>query len=147
LVFAAILILACPRAIALDGVPEGVWMIDGRVAVQIFGCGDVMCGRVVWLRVPRDPQGQPKRDTHNPDPALRERRLCELTIFWNLRSAGRNSWVGGWFYNPDDGKTYRASAELRSADLIVARIYMGLPIFGETKTLLRIPRGTSDGWC
>ena len=87
------------------------------------------------------------RDKHNPDPALRERRLCGLTILWGLRSTGPDRWGGGWFYNPYDGKTYNVSAELRSANLIVARVYSGIPFFGETKTLLRVPHGTSDGWC
>jgi hypothetical protein len=43
--------------------------------------------------------------------------------------------------------TYRVSAELRSADVFVARIYLGVPLFGETKTLLRVPRLRSEGWC
>jgi hypothetical protein len=32
--------------------------MDGRVAVQIFECEGRMCGRIVWLMVPRNPQGQ-----------------------------------------------------------------------------------------
>lgn len=42
---------------------------------------------------------------------------------------------------------YRISARLTSADLIVARIYLGIPIFGKTKTLQRVPHGTAEGWC
>jgi hypothetical protein len=48
-----------------------------------------------------------------------------LTIFWGLRSSGPGRWPDGWFYNPDDGDTYNISAELRSADTIDARIYLG----------------------
>ena len=60
---------------------------------------------------------------------------------------GVDRWEGGWFYNPFDGNTYRVSAKLTSADLIVARIYVGVPIFGKTKTLERVAHGTVDGWC
>ena len=104
-------------------------------------------GRVVWLKKSLDSEGLPKRDILNPDPALRQRQVCGPTIIWNLRPSGANRWEGGWFYNPDDGKTYRASAQLRSADVIIARIYLGIPLVGETKTLFRVPHGTSEGWC
>jgi uncharacterized protein (DUF2147 family) len=40
--------------------------------------------------------------------------------------------------NPEDGKTYRITTELRSASTIVARIYLGAPLFGKTKTLMRV---------
>ena len=96
---------------------------------------------------PRDPQGQLDLDKKNPDPALRQRPLCGLTIFWSLRSTGPDRWTNGWFYNPKDGKTYNISAELRSATMIVARIYLGIALFGESKILHRVPHGTSDGWC
>ena len=147
LLVAALLSLVVPRTPAWAAVPGGVWLIDGKAAVQIFDCDGLLCGRILWLQTPRDPQGQMNRDKNNPDPALRQRRLCGLTVLWGLRSTGTDRWGGGWFYNPEDGKTYNVSAELRSADLIVARIYSGIRLFGETKTLLRVPHGTSEGWC
>jgi len=61
--------------------------------------------------------------------------------------AGLDHWNSGSLYNPEDGQTYRVSAELRSADVFVARIYLGVPLFGETKTLLRVSRLRSEGWC
>ena len=70
-----------------------------------------------------------------------------LTILQGLQPAGLDHWNSGSLYNPDDGVTYRVSAELRSADVFVARIYLGVPLFGETKTLLRVPRLRSEGWC
>ena len=142
-----IMLLTAPRGTALAVVPEGVWLIDGRVAVQTFDCNGLLCGRVLWLLVPRDLQGQPRRDRNNPDPAMRERLVCGLTIFWGLGPDGSNHWRGGWFYNPDDGATYNVSAELRSTDLLVARVYAGVPLLGRTKILTRVAHGTSDGWC
>ena len=147
LLLAALMVLAVPRTSASAAVPAGVWLIDGKAAVQIFDCTGQLCGRILWLLTPRDPQGRLNRDRNNPDPALRQRPLCGLTVLWGLRPTGPDRWEGGWFYNPDDGKTYRVSAELRSADLIVARIYVGIPLFGETKTLVRVAHGTSEGWC
>jgi uncharacterized protein (DUF2147 family) len=104
-------------------------------------------GEILWLQIPRDPQGQLDRDKNNPDPALQQRRLCGLTILWDLRPTGPQRWGGGWFYNPENGKTYNVSAQLKSADVLIARIYLGIPLFGKTKILIRVPHGTSKGWC
>jgi uncharacterized protein (DUF2147 family) len=147
LLVAALVCLAAPGSAAGAAVPQGVWLIDGKVAVQIFDCEGLLCGRILWLRIPRDPQGQFVLDKKNPDPAWRKRRLCGLTILWGLRSTGPDRWGDGWFYNPDDGRTYSISAKLEPPDLITARIYVGFPLFGETKTLLRVAHGTSAGWC
>ena len=131
------------------------WFLTGRGgsstarggAVQIFDCSGLLCGRIIWLWTARDMAGRPTSDKKNPDLAFRQRLLCGLTILQGLQPAGLDHWNGGSFYNPDDGVTYRVSAELRSADVFVARIYLGVPLFGETKTLLRIPRLRSEGWC
>jgi hypothetical protein len=64
-----------------------------------------------------------------------------------LRPVGLDHWGSGSAHNPNDGATYRVLAELRSADVFVAQIYLGVPLFGETKTLLRVPRLRSEGWC
>ena len=133
--------------IAAAEVPEGVWLIKGEVAVQIFDCNGLLCGRILWLQTPHDPQGQPKRDKRNPDPALRQRVLCGLTLIWDLRSTGPNHWDDGWFYYPDSGKIYNMKMELTSSDALVARFYQGTSFVGETKTLSRVLHGTSEGWC
>jgi uncharacterized protein (DUF2147 family) len=138
--------LAAPGA-ARPAVPQGVWLVDGKAAVQIYDCTGLMCGRILWLRVPRNALGQLDRDKHNPDPALRRRQLCGLTMLWNLHPDGANRWKDGWFYNPDDGGNYRESAQLKTDDVIVARIYQGIPLFGKTKTLERVPHGVTAGWC
>ena len=151
-VCAALLVIAL-SSFAVPGtavsaiVPEGTWFIDGAAAVQIFDCSGQLCGRIAWLRTARDTAGRLARDNKNPDPASRQRPLCGLTILQGLQPAGPDHWNSGALYNPEDGQTYRVSAELRSADVFVARIYMGVPLFGETKTLLRVPRLRSEGSC
>lgn len=142
---AVLLVPAVARSEA--ALPQGVWLIDERAAVQIYDCAGLMCGRIVWLKVPRNAEGQLDRDKNNPAPGLMSRELCGLTILWGLRPAGVNRWRDGWFYNPDDGATYRLSAHLKSDDLMVARIYLGVPLLGETKTLVRVEHEIGDGWC
>jgi uncharacterized protein (DUF2147 family) len=129
-------------------VPDGAWFIDGAgAAIQIFDCSGLLCGRIIWLEKARDTAGRLASDDKNPDGVFRQRPLCGLTVLQGLQPAGLDHWNGGSLYNPDDGKTYRVSAELRSADVFVARIYLGMPLFGETRTLLRVPRLRSEGWC
>jgi uncharacterized protein (DUF2147 family) len=128
-------------------VPEGVWLIKGKAAVQLFDCKGLLCGRILWLQAAHDPQGQLKRDKKNPDSALRQRELCGLTVIWDLRSSGPNHWDDGWFYYPDSGKTYNVKMELISSDALVARFYLGTSLVGETKTLRRVLHGASEGWC
>jgi uncharacterized protein (DUF2147 family) len=159
LLIAAIAFLAVPGAKAQaqpeiqsqsqpqSGVPQGVWLFEGRAAVEIFDCGGLMCGRVVWLKVPLNSLGQLDRDKNNPDPALRQRELCGQTIIWDLHPDGPDRWKDGRFYNPDDGVRYRFSARLKSADVMVVRIYLLIPLFGQTKTLVRVSRGATEGWC
>lgn len=121
--------------------------MDGGVAVETYDCEGRMCARIVWLVRPRDREGELHLDKHNPNPQLRSRPLCGLAIIWNLRPAGRDRWQGGWFYNPESGKTYRVSVRFTSVDAMLAHIYAGLPIFGENRTLVRVPHDTTEGWC
>jgi uncharacterized protein (DUF2147 family) len=141
------LAFAVPGAAVSAMVPDGAWLIDGAAVVQIFDCSGQLCGRIVWLGTARDSTGRLASDNKNPDPAFRQRLLCGLTILQGLKPAGLDQWNSGSLYNPDDGRTYRVSAELRSPDIAVARIYLGVPLFGETRTLLRVPRLRSEGWC
>src|SRR6185312_747954 len=117
---AMLCVLAFPSGAAWAQTLQGQWLIDGRVVVQTFDCGAKMCGRILWLKVPRNPQGQLDQDDKKPDSTLRKRRLCGLTILWNLQPDGSDRWKDGWFYNPDDGETYRVTAQLKSSDEIVA---------------------------
>jgi uncharacterized protein (DUF2147 family) len=144
---AAALLPAILLASSVHAAPQGVWAIDAEVAVQIFDCGTDLCGRIVWLRDSRDLQGLLDSDKRNPDASLRKQLLCGLTILGGLRREGPSRWASGWFYNPQDGKTYSVKAQIESRDVITARIYSGIPLFGQTKTLLRVLQLHSDGWC
>ena len=142
-------IFAVPAtAASTTGSGAGAWVVVGTgAALEIFDCGGLLCGRIAWLRKARDTAGRPVQDDENPDPAFRQRPLCGLTVLHGLRPAGPDRWNSGSLYNPDDGQTYRVSAKLRSADVLVARIYLGVPLFGETKTLQWIAGLGLDGRC
>ncbi|HWF76089.1 MAG TPA: DUF2147 domain-containing protein [Caulobacteraceae bacterium] len=132
---------------APPGIPEGIWLLPLNAAVQIFDCQGRLCGRIVWLAHARSADGQLALDKRNPDETLRQRPLCGQTVLWGLKPEGVDHWTDGWLYNPHDGNTYRVKGEFRGPDTLVARIYRGIPLFGETLTWRRVPRLSSEGWC
>ena len=145
--FVCCLLVIAPSLAKAPAIPLGVWLFDKKVAIEVYTCGDLLCGQILWLKVPRDSAGDLVLDRKNPDPTLRDRGLCGLTIITGLRPLGDNLWDSGRFYNPDDGNTYNVLAELVSDDLIVVRLFKTHTFLGQNKTLDRVPHGTSDGWC
>jgi uncharacterized protein (DUF2147 family) len=144
---AVLLLIVLHSPPAASAVPEGTWLLDDRVAVEVFECSGLLCGRIVWLVRPRNPAGQPDLDHLNPDPSLRQRHLCGLTIIWGLQPDSPGRWSSGWLYDPQDGVTYDITAELTAPNTISARVYRGVPLFGRTEILVRDPELTFDGRC
>src|SRR5260370_23379795 len=68
LLLTTLLALAGPSSVASAAVPQGVWMVDGKAALQIYDCNGLMCGRLRWLDTPRDARGEPNRDKNTPIP-------------------------------------------------------------------------------
>jgi uncharacterized protein (DUF2147 family) len=95
--------------------PTGTWLTQqGDARVQVAKCGASMCGTIVWLRDPIDPQtGKPQVDDKNSNPALRNRKIIGLRIF-SMAPDGSGGYAGS-IYNADDGQTYRSKIILRSA--------------------------------
>jgi uncharacterized protein (DUF2147 family) len=144
---AGLLLLGGDPRPASSEVPEGTWMFADRVAVQIFECEGLVCGKIVWLLRPRMPDGGPDVDHLNPDPALRQRQLCGLTIIWGLQPEATGHWSNGSLYDPQDGNTYDLTAEMTAPDRISARVYRGVPLLGRTEILIRDPQLSFDGRC
>jgi uncharacterized protein (DUF2147 family) len=77
-----------------------------------------------------------KKDSNNPDPKLRERRLRGIVLMWNLRFED-GEYVGGYCYNPRDGKTYRVKFKLLSPTQLRLRGYLGVPLLGQSQEWTR----------
>ena len=102
---------------AFAGDPSGTWLTEGgKSQVRLSRCGGALCGRILWLKEPSDPEtGKPKRDRRNADPGKRDRPLIGLDILLGMRPGETpDQWVGE-VYNPEDGKTYQASVSLQDA--------------------------------
>ena len=100
--------LACLTAIALPASARdltGIWATGtegGRV--QIYRCGNALCGRVVdAARLRTNPD---LTDQRNSDPKLRNRRLKGLVVLESF-TGGPVEWQGGPVYDPETGSGAR----------------------------------------
>ena len=139
------LLLAGQASAGTDAV-FGRWLVeDGRAVIEIEPCGAQACGRLVWMRTPTEPDGSPKRDLMNPDPAQRMRPLCGSRIVSGLSPAGDGSWTGGEIYSARDGRSYGFSIAPAGPDRLAARGYLGLSLLGSTQSWVRA--GARHGNC
>ena len=79
---------------------------------------------------------EPKKDVNNKDPKLRDRPIVGIVIMWHLRYDD-GEYVDGYVYNTEDGGTYRMKAEVLSPESLKIRGYVGIALFGQTKTWSR----------
>jgi len=139
------LLLASVLLVSIGGAaagPQGIWLTeDGGGAVEIFNCGAVLCGRIVWQRSPLRADGSLDTDDRNPNPALRQKPICGLQIISEMRPTGPAAWGEGRIYDPDSGKTYQATMALEDADMLRLRGYVGVPLFGTSQLWQRAPAG------
>ena len=98
-------VLAWSTAALAD--PSGTWVTEnGRSRVTIADCGGTLCGTIVGLKEPNDPDtGKPKLDKNNIDASKRTRPLIGVANVLSMNQNGASKW-SAQVYNPDDGKTY-----------------------------------------
>ena len=113
---------------------EGTWKSeDGEGIVEVAPCAapaGAYCGRIVWIKQPRDADGKPVTDAKNPDAALQKRPVCGIEILSGMQPAADGSYAGGTIYDPEEGKSYRGSFTLDGTVLKVTG-YVELPILGK----------------
>jgi uncharacterized protein (DUF2147 family) len=132
-------LVAAASAGADEPTPVGVWLHQNkRVKVAIAPCGDRLCGKIVWLLMPNDVFGEPRTDSRNPSPTLRERPLLGLTVLSGLRSTGERTWDDGKIYNPLDGKKYLARISIKEDGTLQVFAYVFMPTIGKTETWTRV---------
>jgi uncharacterized protein (DUF2147 family) len=106
LALAAVLALTGSEG-ALAADPNGVWLTQtGGSRIRLADCGGALCGTIIWLKEPTDPDTRkPKLDKNNSDASKRARPLLGVQIVLGMKPAGADKWTGQ-VYNAEDGKTY-----------------------------------------
>jgi uncharacterized protein (DUF2147 family) len=111
----------------------GDWRTAIGATVRIEPCGSEICLRVVKL----SPNPPATTDQRNPDPTLRHRALCGLTIGSGFRQTDANRLGSGHLYDPISGHTYRGYITPQG-DQLKLRGYVLFTLFGRTETWSRI---------
>ena len=126
-------------ATARAATPEGLWLVEDKTArIRIEKCGNEMWGTVAWLR-------EAKKDTYNPNPALRGRSMTGTPVLIGMKPAGAERWEGE-VYNARDGKTYDSKMAVNPAGMLEIKgcVLGGLICAGESWTrLAQDPPGTA----
>ena len=114
----------------------GIWLsADGEGLIEIRIDGNGVSGTI--LDSPVENPDRPTTDVHNPDPALRNQPLIGLNIFSGFNYNGDGAWSGGFIYDPNSGKTYRAKLKLTSQDTLKLRGFIGISLLGRTEIWTR----------
>jgi uncharacterized protein (DUF2147 family) len=89
--------------------PTGIWSTaDNQARVRIYNCGQDLCGTIVSLKEPNDPEsGKPKFDKFNQDASKRARPIIGVELMSRLKPNGTPDQWEGALYNPEDGNTYK----------------------------------------
>ena len=148
-VLASMIVLVAASASAQQSGVMGTWLTQSGVAqVKIVPCSDpkagAICGTIVGLVNPKGPDGkvvapEAATDYHNPDPALRSRKVIGMPLIWGFKAGSEpTSFEDGKIYNGENGKIYSANISLQPDGKLRLRGYVGSPMFGETQVWTRV---------
>jgi uncharacterized protein (DUF2147 family) len=99
--------LGCAPLAAQAADATGVWLrATGTARIKIVNCGAALCGSVSWLKEPNGPDGKPRVDDQNPDPAKRSRPALGIPVILGMKPTGKTDQWKGEVYKADEGKTY-----------------------------------------
>jgi uncharacterized protein (DUF2147 family) len=95
---------------------------DQKTIVEIYKTGSTFSGKIVWQQNPNDANGNPRKDTENPDAAKRSRLLMGLLVLYHLKFE-EGYWQDGEIYNSQNGETYDVDVWLEGNDILKLKIY------------------------
>jgi uncharacterized protein (DUF2147 family) len=117
----------------------GTWLAgEGKGKILISKYGDKYGGKLVWMREPNDPQGNPKLDDHNPDVSKRKNPRLGINNLLGFTYEGKGKYENGTIYDPQNGKTYKCVMTLKDENTLDVRGYVGFTLIGRTDTWTRV---------
>jgi len=117
----------------------GKWMSsENNLTVEVYKKGDEYKARITWFNDDPSRPMEDWKDSHNPDPALRNRKIVGMDVLRGLKyDKDDNSWEDGVIYDAKQGKDWSASAYIDKQGLLRVRGYWHFKIFGKTMTFKR----------
>lgn len=113
---------------------KGIWMTEDKDgAVELYSCGNELCGKFHWLKPEPGAVSSDSRDDNNPDPKLRNRPLCGMQFMGGFKPDETGEFTGGWIYSPQHGAKFSSEIRTSGKEAIELRGYVLLPILGESQ--------------
>ena len=114
----------------------GTWVNEEQTThIKIYKEEGMYFGKIVWLPMTTDPNGNPITDRNNPDSELRERPLLGINILENFEYKN-GEWKEGTIYSPTNGRKANPTLELASDDELIIKIKRG--VFRRSTTWTRL---------
>ncbi len=127
------------RAASPDNL-NGTWTSKEKrdSLIEIYDCGEHLCGRIVSLTKPLDDDGNIRKDINNEDEPLRDRPLAGIEFLTGFTyDESKAAWHGGRIYNARDGKTYKSTMVFKDGELKV-RGFVGISLFGKSDVWVEV---------
>lgn len=116
----------------------GKWVNSSKEAhVEIYKKDSRYFGKIVWMKVPNDEKGNPKKDVKNPENSLKSRPILGLEILKDFVFED-GKWTDGKIYDPKSGKTYSCTMNLKSNGDLSMRGYIGISLIGRTEVWKKV---------
>jgi uncharacterized protein (DUF2147 family) len=137
----AMRLLVTPAVLAQQASADaiiGTWEADdGSVKLDMYRAGSEFQAHLLYGNQIMEADNVTfKKDTQNPDPALRARSLKSIVFISGLHFED-GAWSGGSLYDGSSGHTYNCSAEITDGKMHL-RGYIGLPVMGQTRVFHRV---------
>ncbi|MEO6523548.1 MAG: DUF2147 domain-containing protein [Mucilaginibacter sp.] len=118
----------------------GKWeATEKNLIITVSMVGNQYKAVITWFS---DVDGKPMdywKDSHNPNPALRNRKIHGLNILRNLTyHPNTNSWEDGMIYDSKHGKEWNASIFIDNKGLLRVKGYWHLKFIGKTMSFYRV---------
>jgi uncharacterized protein (DUF2147 family) len=118
----------------------GKWeSTDKNLILQVCMKDNKVVAQIVWFS---DTEGKPLdywTDIHNPNPALRSRKILGMNVVNSLTyKPETNSWEDGIIYDSKHGREWNASAYIDKNGLLKVKGYWHFKFIGKTMTFNKI---------
>lgn len=107
--------------------------------VEVYKNRDQFRAKIVWFKDDQSKAMDEWRDKHNPDPALRERKILGMDVLSGLRYDGSShTWGGGMIYDAQHGKQWNAAGYIDKDGSLKVKGYWHFKIIGKTMVFTRV---------
>ena len=118
----------------------GKWMsADKNLEVEVYRDHDAFKAKIIWFK---DDESKPMdawTDKHNPDPALRSRKILGMNVVRDMVYRPKsNSWEGGKIYDAKSGNEWDAAGKITEQGDLKVIGYWHFKFIGKTILFHRV---------